>query len=153
MIEKLAKIMDKLREVRGGNDFILNVVVARQFPKLRRVLDVHIITSNGKHEPLTSKWKAIGHLEGQQFADEEIKKEWRDDMTIRDFAKLGYRIIKQIEDEKIDPSIGVGDEEPNIRYLENGKEMDEEATPEELQQFEECYSNRLDHLLYPNPEK
>jgi hypothetical protein len=72
---------------------------------------------------------------------------------MKDFAELGYCIIKYIEKRGLEPSVGVGVGRPSIRYLKNAAEIDSEPTDEELNEFENAcaaHSIEFDELLAEN---
>jgi len=70
---------------------------------------------------------------------------------MKDFAELGYCIIKYIEKTGLELSVGVGvGGRPSIRYLKDASEIDTKPTDEELNEFENScnvYSIRFDELL------
>jgi len=63
--------------------------------------------------------------------------EWKQSMSMKDLAKLSYCIIKYIEDVEPHGSVGVGGNEPHIRYLPHGANSDIEPTKKEWMEFRE----------------
>jgi 20S proteasome alpha/beta subunit len=136
MIQKLCKIMDLIREFRR-NPFLLDVVVARQFP-MNGPSDLFLVRMDGNHQQI-SKWKAVG--EGDPIASKIVRKFWNREMKMKDFAELGFCIIKYVEEEGLEPSVGVGDKRPSIKYLKDGGEIDTEPEPNEFSDFENAYNS------------
>ena len=97
--------------------------------------ELHIIDSKGKIESeFILPYKTIGS--GAEKADHILQGEWNDGMSMKDFARLGYCIIKFIED--IDPHGSVGGD-PHIRYLPYGSTKDIEPTEHEWTEFREFF--------------
>jgi hypothetical protein len=74
-------------------------------------------------------------------------------INMRNFAKLCHCIIKFIEKEELAVGVGVGENSPYVRCLENGADIDLPPTPEEFHLFDDCYesySKEFQTILGPN---
>jgi hypothetical protein len=60
-------------------------------------------------------------------------------MDMREFAEASYCIIKYLEKEKLDESVGVDVYNPSIKYLKDGAEIDTEPYANDFTKFEESY--------------
>jgi 20S proteasome alpha/beta subunit len=145
LMDNLKKIMLFFREVRDGRVFVLTVMVARILPLSS---DLHVVDSLGRIDfEFNHPWKTIGS--GAPDADVILEGEWRDDMTMKQFASLSYSVIRYIEKQKPKGKVGVGDGKPNIRYLPNGAIADNEPSVEEWSYFEKSYlTYRLEFKKY-----
>ncbi|MGC1928813.1 MAG: hypothetical protein WA667_07540 [Candidatus Nitrosopolaris sp.] len=56
-----------------------------------------------------------------------------------DFAKMGYSLIKCIEIEGLNESVGLGGETPSIKYLKDGKISDSQPSINEFKESEDSY--------------
>jgi 20S proteasome alpha/beta subunit len=117
-------------------DFALVVMVGRIFPG-KVPSDLHVVNSRGEYKRIT-EWEAIG--QGEIQARPLIEKNWNDDMTMQDFANLCYSVIKYIENEHLDESVGTRNDEPSIKYLVDDTEIDSEPKNNELNRFKNSYS-------------
>ncbi len=59
---------------------------------------------------------------GESNLGEIFRKSWKKDMTMLETAKLGAFIIKYIELEKLSESVGVGNYQPQIWFVEDGQD-------------------------------
>ena len=123
-------------------------MVARQFPRNGRS-DLYLVKSTGVQERV-NHWASIGI--GEHLARPLVDDFWNnnDDIKMKDFAELGYCIIKYIEKRGLEPSVGVGVGRPSIRYLKDAAEIDTESTDEEFNEFENActaHSIEFDELL------
>ena len=134
MIEKFCMIMDLLKRIHG-NPFLLDVVVARLFP-MNGHSDLTLVSADGSHQQI-GEWRAVG--KGGVIADKIVSRFWNNEIKMKDFAEMAYCIIKYIEKEKLEPSVGVGDNNPSIKYLKNGHEKDTEPDNIEFIDFENAY--------------
>jgi 20S proteasome alpha/beta subunit len=137
LIQKLSNSMNILRGFRDehSKDFSLSVMIARQFPRDGRS-DLHVVKSNGKYE-YVNEWASIGSA--GITAKEYVKQNWNSNMVMREFAKASYCIIKYLEKENLDESVGVDVYNPSIKYLKDGAEIDTEPYANEFTKFEESY--------------
>jgi hypothetical protein len=55
------------------------------------------------------------------------------------FARMSYSLIKCIEKEGLNESVGLGGETPSIKYLMDGEDLDIEPSINEFKEFEESY--------------
>jgi hypothetical protein len=55
-------------------------------------------------------------------------------MSMKEFANLGYSLIKYIENRNLEQSVGG---EPWVRYQKDGKDLDTEPTHDEIEEFQE----------------
>jgi 20S proteasome alpha/beta subunit len=91
MIQKFCEVTNLMRKFRG-NVFRLDVMVARQFPT-GGPSDLFLIKSTGTYQQI-SEWKTVGT--GEPKADKMVSEFWKKDIKMKDFAELGYCIIKYI---------------------------------------------------------
>jgi 20S proteasome alpha/beta subunit len=145
MIEKLCNVMSTLQE--NYRPFLLTIMTARQFPRNGRS-DLHLIKSTGKQESI-KQWRCIG--EGERIANPLVSDFWNSNnkLHMKDFAQLGYCIIKYIEQRKIEPSVGVGIGRPSIKYMKDAGVLDNEPTDEESNEFENgcaVFTSKFDEL-------
>ena len=132
LMKKIADAMHVLLEARSRQFFELRVMVGRQFPKNGKS-DLHLVDSKGRIEPINS-WKAIG--KGESDANPIIERKWKENMSMKEFGEMGYCVIKYIEKEKPDGSVGG---EPIIRYQKNGADLDTIPSSEEIKEFQESF--------------
>jgi hypothetical protein len=137
MIGKLCDIMDKIRENCKPRD--LSILVGRQFPQNENS-DLHVIKLIGEQSPI-DMWTSIGR--GSFYSDKLVSAYWKNNMNMREFAELSYCIIKFIEKNQLDQSVGVGNGRPSIRYLEDAEDLDFEPSDNEYCEFENAYVNYL----------
>lgn len=139
LLQKLSNIMTVLRNIRDprSRDFLLSIMVAREFP-VGVKSDLNIVKSNGNCE-FVNEWQVIGN--GGIIARKYIQEKWSTNMNMLQFAELGYSIIKYIENEKLDNSVGVGAGRPSIRYLPDDNYSDTSSNEEEYHQFDIAYDS------------
>jgi 20S proteasome alpha/beta subunit len=130
LLKKIAEAMLILFEARSRQFFELRVMIGRQFPNNGKS-DLHLVDSKGRIEPING-WKAIG--EGESDTNPIIERKWKENMHMKEFAGLGYCIIKYFEKEKPDGSVGG---EPIIRYQKDGADLDTMPSTEEIKEFQE----------------
>jgi 20S proteasome alpha/beta subunit len=109
LIEKISAAMLVLFEARSRQFYKLRIMVGRQFPNNGKS-DLHVVDSLGRIETINS-WKAIGDEE--PWANSIIESKWKEDMTMKEFGQLGNCMIKYLEKEKPEGSVGG---EPVIKY-------------------------------------
>ena len=136
LFQKLSNTMRKLRCIRNRQNFVLEVMVARQFPKDGQS-DLYYINSTGNYDRIT-EWRVIG--QGQLVAKPLVQNSWKTDMKMKEFAELSYYIIKYIQEKKLDDSVGTGDDEQSIKYLEDAGDLDTEPLKKQLKEFKKGYS-------------
>ena len=70
---------------------------------------------------------------------------------MKEFAKLSYCVIKYIEKEKLEESIGTGPNEPSIKYLKDGAELDTQPSANnDLKEFNQAcngYAKKFRDIL------
>jgi 20S proteasome alpha/beta subunit len=81
MIPKFGMIMDKIRK--STNPFLLDVIVARQFPKNGKS-DLFLVKANGSQHHI-SGWKAVGN--GELIANKIVSSFWNNEIIMRNFAR------------------------------------------------------------------
>ena len=145
--------MDLMKRFRsntfGSNPFILDVIVARLF-STNEQSDLFLIRADGSHHQI-SEWKAIGNSDFR--ANKIVSAFWNNEMKMKDFAELSHCIIKFIEYEGLDLSVGVGENNPSIKYLKDGGEIDTEPDNREFSDFENTYNsykNKFKEILDSN---
>ena len=130
--------MHVLLEARSRHFFELRVIVGRQFPNNGRS-ELHIVDSQGRIEPIYT-WKAIGKEES--FAKSIIKNKWKENTSMKEFGQLGYCIIKYIEKQKPEGSVGA---EPMIKYQKHSADLDAAPSIDEIKEYfhytTQCHSN------------
>lgn len=72
----------------------------------------NLVTENGVAEPITGEPLAIGT--GEPYGSLLLKKLWKKDIKMMEFAKLGYFLIKYVEKFELDKSVGG---EPQIWFM------------------------------------
>jgi 20S proteasome alpha/beta subunit len=77
-------------------------MVGRQFPKDGNS-DLHIVDSCGNIDQVSS-WSAIGN--GESIAKPIVQTRWKENMTMREFANISCRVIKDIERRNLENSVG-----------------------------------------------
>jgi 20S proteasome alpha/beta subunit len=136
LLQKFGSIMHILRKIRNNMDFALDVIVGRIFPG-NIPSDLHVINSRGYSKSI-AKWTAIG--QGKIQARPLIERKWNPSMMMKDFAGLSYCVIKYIENENLDESVGTGKVEPSIKYLADDTELDNEPSDIELNNLKNASS-------------
>jgi len=137
MISKFSRIMNLLRGI--NSSFNLKILIARQFPGNWNS-DVFILQENGVADSI-STWRSIGNAD--LAAEPLVREFWSKKKTVRmrDFAKLCHCIIKFIENEELAVGVGVGSNNPSIRYLKHGAEIDGSPQSDEFDSFNDCYES------------
>ena len=130
LIEKISAAMLVLFEARSRQFYKLRIMVGRQFPNNGKS-DLHVVDSLGRIETINS-WKAIGDEE--PWANSIIESKWKEDMTMKEFGQLGNCMIKYLEKEKPEGSVGG---EPLIKYQINGADLDTMPSTKEINEFRE----------------
>lgn len=59
---------------------------------------------------------------GERYLANVILKSWKPEMTMEETARLGSFIIKYIEKEKLSDNVGVGNYQPDVWFVKDGKE-------------------------------
>lgn len=136
LFQKLSNTMHILKEIRNRQDFVLEIMVARQFPNYGQS-DLYVLNSLGNYDRVT-KWRVIG--QGELIARPLVQNNWKTDMKMKEFAELSYCIIKYIEEKKLNDSVGTGHDEPSIKYLEDTGDLDTEPFDKELKEFKQACS-------------
>jgi 20S proteasome alpha/beta subunit len=77
---------------------------------------IHYIRDDGLTDDIY-EYKTIGS--GEIPASVFLKGLYRKDMTMRQSAKLGFFIIKYIEEQGIDNQVGVGKDRPQVYFIPN----------------------------------
>jgi 20S proteasome alpha/beta subunit len=131
LVKKTADAMHVLLVARSRQFFELRVMVGRQFPNNGKS-DLHLVDSKGRIEPIKS-WKAIG--DGQLDANPIIERKWKENMSMKEFGQLGYCIIKYIEKQKPEGSVGG---EPSIKYQKDAADLDTIPSIEEIKEFQKA---------------
>jgi hypothetical protein len=148
MIAKFSDIVCTLGRI--TRSFRLSILVARQFPGDGKS-DLNLLLENGETK-LIQTWEAIGS--GKPAADPIVKEFWvkKGVMNMRTFAELSHCIIRFIEKKELAVGVGVGANNPSIRYLENSANIDIPPTTAEFNSFEglyESYSKEFRTILGP----
>lgn len=113
--DKIKEIMYLFTRIRNGEFFQLTIMIARLIDRPSKP-DLHVIDSLGRIDSdFTLSYKAIGS--GTRKADPILQGEWNESMSMKEFVKLSYCIIKYIEDVEPQGSVGVGSGKPHIKYL------------------------------------
>jgi len=135
MLSKFSRIMNLLRSI--SSTFNLKILIARQFPGNRNS-DLSFLSENGVANSIAT-WKGTGNAD--LVAEPLVRDFWskKSEVKMKDFAKLSHCIIKFIENEELAVGVGVGSNNPSIRYLEHSSEIDVPPQPEEFDSFNNCY--------------
>ena len=134
LVNKIADAMYIVKEARSNQYFDLRVMIGRQFPRYGKS-DLHVVNSEGRIDHI-SNWKAIG--KGESFANPIVKLKWKEDMNMKEFARLSYCIIRRAEQENPDESVGG---QPKIRYKKDGADLDTEPSKDEIKEFQESINS------------
>jgi 20S proteasome alpha/beta subunit len=110
-IEKLEEI---IRKYKGIYRQKFDVLFAAQLRD--RGATIHYIRDDGLADDIY-EYKAIGS--GEIPASVFLKGLYRKDMTMRQFAKVGFFIIKYIEEQGIDNQVGTGRDRPQVYLIPN----------------------------------
>lgn len=140
LFEKFCNTINILNRIRANQYFTLDIMVGRIFAGNIRS-DLHVINCRGDCKVITG-WNPIGH--GGSKAKPLVEKKWNANITMKDFAKLSYCVIKYIEIEGLDDSVGTGNDEPTVKYLADDAEIDREAPHDDLNEFKNVYSEYAD---------
>jgi 20S proteasome alpha/beta subunit len=125
VIREMHRVYEQDRYLLASN---LNVLMAIRVMPTPELVN---FTGLGLPEPVNTK-KVIGH--GEPYGALFIKKMWNPTMTMEQTAKLALFVIKLIQDEQIDASVGYRtDYLPQVYYLPNVmiNDIPPNATPEE----------------------
>lgn len=114
-------------------------------------------TQSGVAEPIIRDYMSIGS--GEPHGALFLKGLWKPEMTMIDFAKLGYFLIRHIERLKLDDSVGgdpqiwfMPDITTNVKSADEGNEKFpiREATKEEMKSIDKdafCYIIKTDNYI------
>jgi 20S proteasome alpha/beta subunit len=94
--------------------FYFDVLVALQFPDKPSTLT--FISGYGNPRTI-EKYHMLDS--GASYAKVFLEKLWCKDLTMEQFAKLGYFIIKYVEDFNLNRAVGIGYTEPQIWFIPN----------------------------------
>jgi 20S proteasome alpha/beta subunit len=100
------------------------------------------ILPQGLAEPVR-RYKAIGH--GEPYGSLFLKKLWNERMTMNEAAELGYLVVRYIERNELDNSVGVGLEKPQVWFIPNTGQPKEQSG-DLLDGFEERSLKRLEKM-------
>jgi 20S proteasome alpha/beta subunit len=139
-IENITKALnDEYRERLQGQYF--DVLLAVKLPQVSALQYIHPF---GFAEGVR-KYKAIGH--GEPYGSVFLKcltKLWHNDVTMEQFAELGYFIIRYIDEFKLDNTVG-GD--PQIWFIPDGEKNEvHQADPEMCKKLKDKTEKRLKKL-------
>lgn len=76
--------------------------------------ELQYVSPNGVGE-VVRRYQMIGS--GEPYAEFFLKKLWRQNMTMREVAILGWAILKIIEENALDEAVGVKEEVPQIVFV------------------------------------
>ena len=83
------------------------------------------------------EWDAIGKAE--IYARNMINQKWNPNMTMKEFAKLSYSVIRYIEEKNLDDSVGLDNNRPPTKYLKDRDALDTDLNDEECKEFQDGY--------------
>lgn len=110
----LEKLEEIIRRYKGTYRQKFDVLFAAQLKD--RGATIHYIRDDGLADDIY-EYKTIGS--GEIAAGVFLKGLYRKYMTTRQFAKLGFFIIKYIEEQGIDNQVGIGKGNPQIYFIPN----------------------------------
>lgn len=116
-LEKLEEIIRRYKE-RYRQKF--DVLFAAQLRD--RGTTIHYIRDDGLTDDI-NEYKTIGS--GEIPASVFLKGLYQKDMTMRQFARLGFFIIKYIEEQGIDNQVGTGKDKPQVYFIPNEGQLTE----------------------------
>ena len=82
---------------------------------------------------------------GERLAEMVLGPLWRKEMTMEQVAKIGYFIIKYIEQYDLDYKVGVGSLYPQIYFVANSGEVSR-AEADKLESYEKETNTRLEQI-------
>jgi hypothetical protein len=131
------------------DNLVFGVLVGIAYPHQDSSLTY--IDSYGSIETIQSGYKVIGA--GAKYAKPYLEKEWNAEMTMAQVAELGFFIIRCIERFRLDASVGLDNENPQVWFIPNRYEENErngvtrnddsEATTEQLDKISIRVERRL----------
>jgi 20S proteasome alpha/beta subunit len=95
-------------------NLIFDVLVAIAYPDKDSIL-TYIDAYGSTH--MVENYRAIGA--GAKYAKMYLEKTWNNNLTMEQVAELGYFIIKCIEKFKLEESVGLDNENPQVWYIPN----------------------------------
>ena len=145
IINKLAKfVYDINKKYKFSNLFAFDVLVGIQYNNQNSTLTY--ISQYGTSRPI-NEFRIIGT--GGKYIKIFMEKVWKKDMRMEDVSELGYFIIKYIENFRLDYTVGISENHPEIWYVPNkytdGERNDIHATEEQLKIFSKNTKIRLDN--------
>lgn len=84
-------------------------------PRTGAITELYCVEEFGGHSTITT-YRTIGS--GAPYGELFLKKLWKE-MGMKQVAELGYFVIKLIERNKLDETVGVGAEHPQVWFLPN----------------------------------
>jgi 20S proteasome alpha/beta subunit len=116
VIKELSGLAFRVNQKYNFNkDFYFDVLVGLQFPDKPSTLT--FISGHGNPRTI-EKYYMLGS--GASYAKVLLEKLLCKDLTMEQFAKLGYFIIKYVEDFNLNRAVGIGSTEPQIWYIPDG---------------------------------
>jgi 20S proteasome alpha/beta subunit len=98
-----------------SKDFYFDILVALQYAD--RPSTLTFISGYGNPRTI-EKYHMLGS--GASYGKVFLEKLWSEDLTMEQFAKLGYFIIKYVEDFRLNQAVGIGYDHPQIWFIPDG---------------------------------
>lgn len=85
-------------------------------PRSGAITELYAVEGVGGHSTVT-EYRTIGS--GSPYAELFLKKLWKRNMGMKQAAELGYFVIKLIERNRLDETVGIGEGHPQVWFLPN----------------------------------
>jgi hypothetical protein len=66
---------------------------------------------------------------------------------LSDFAKRSYPLIRRVQIEGLDESVGLGSDRPAIKYLKDSKDLKTEPSINEFKEIEEFHEHKCERVM------
>lgn len=129
-----AKVYEINQTSKDTRTDIFDVVVSRQYPN-EKESTLSYIDPDGMIIPVITR---IPTGSGNPHARYFLKRLYQKEMTMKEFAILSWFIIKYIEDNQLDETVGVDNLEPQIYYVEHKGKIDRNPNPAELKEIKKA---------------
>jgi 20S proteasome alpha/beta subunit len=142
-IPRCCDMIKALNGIARASSYSLQVLIGKhQFKNTQ----LYFIDDKGKENKINS-YIAIGS--GKADADLICKNLEHNIMTMKEFAKHAYFAIMYMD--KYHPGLGVGvepDGVPRVMYLHYDKENDEDARPEDINEYKQYTNKKLEDVKH-----
>ena len=142
-VSRCCPMIRSLNGIARGPNYSLNILIGKHQLKNTQL---YYIDDTGRENKIND-YIAIGSGKGE--ADIMCKKLEHNSITMKEFAKHAYLSIIYMNQYR--PALGVGveqDDVPRVTYLPYDKEKDEDATPEDIEEYKKFTSERLEAIRH-----